>query len=113
MASIVVIDYGSQYTRLITRRLRELNVFSVIAPATVSAAELDEFEPVAFILSGGPQSVTTPGAPGLPESLLERGLPVLAICYGMQLLARELGGSVASTGAGEYGKAVLSHYQGA
>ena len=112
MASIVVIDYGSQYTRLITRRLRELNVFSVIAPPSVTPAELDELEPVGFILSGGPQSVTATGAPGLPDSLLGRGVPVLAICYGMQLLARELGGAVAGSGAGEYGKSVLSHYGG-
>ncbi|HET8985869.1 MAG TPA: glutamine-hydrolyzing GMP synthase [Trueperaceae bacterium] len=112
MASLVVIDYGSQYTRLITRRLRELNVYSVIVPPTVTPAEIDALEPVAFILSGGPQSVMAPGAPGLPEALLERRRPVLAICYGMQLLARDLGGSVASEGAGEYGKSVLSEYHG-
>jgi len=112
MASIVVIDYGSQYTRLITRRLRELNVYSVIVPPAVTASELDELEPAAFILSGGPQSVTAAGAPGLPPSLLDRRLPVLAICYGMQLLARDLGGAVAATGAGEYGKAVLEQYGG-
>ena len=94
MASIVVIDYGSQYTRLITRRLRELNVYSVIVPPTVSPAELDALEPAGFILSGGPQSVTAAGAPGRPASLLERDVPVLAICYGMQLLARDLGDHV-------------------
>lgn len=112
MASVVVIDYGSQYTRLITRRLRELKVFSVIVPPSVTSDEIDELEPVAFILSGGPQSVTAPGAPGLPDSLLVRRLPVLAICYGMQLLARDLGGTVEGGGAGEYGKAVLSEYGG-
>ena len=113
MASIVVIDYGSQYTRLITRRLRELNVYSVIVPPTVSPAELDALEPAGFILSGGPQSVTAAGAPGRPASLLERDVPVLAICYGMQLLARDLGGTVVTTGSGEYGKSVLAEYGGA
>jgi GMP synthase (glutamine-hydrolysing) len=113
MASIVVIDYGSQYTRLITRRLRELNVYSVIVPPSVTPGDVDALEPVAFILSGGPQSVTASGAPGLPVGLLDRRQPVLAICYGMQLLARDLGGAVESEGAGEYGKSVLSEYGGA
>ena len=94
MPSIVVVDYGSQYTRLITRRLRELNVFSVIVPHTSDLAAIRGFDPAGIILSGGPQSVTEPGAPGLPDGLLEAGLPVLAICYGMQLVARELGGRV-------------------
>ena len=124
MASIVVIDYGSQYTRLITRRLRELNVFSVIKSHRVTAAELDELEVAGVILSGGPRSVTAEGAPGLPPGLLERGVPILAICYGMQLVAKALGGRVetrqtrpegelSATKAGEYGKATLANYGGA
>ncbi len=112
MSGIVVIDYGSQYTRLITRRLRELNVYSVIAPPSLSASELDALQPTGVILSGGPQSVTDPGAPRLPAGLLERGLPTLAICYGMQLLAQELGGEVGSGGSREYGKSTLSDYGG-
>ncbi len=112
MSGIVVIDYGSQYTRLITRRLRELNVYSVIAPPSLSSSELDELRPAGVILSGGPQSVTDPGAPRLPQGLLERGLPTLAICYGMQLLAQDLGGSVGSGGSREYGKSTLSDYSG-
>ncbi len=112
MAGIVVIDYGSQYTRLITRRLRELNVYSVIVTPAVTPAELDALAPAGVILSGGPQSVTSPGAPGLPANLLASGLPILAICYGMQLIARDLGGEIATGGLAEYGKATLSRYQG-
>ncbi len=112
MPSIVVVDYGSQYTRLITRRLRELNVFSVIVPHTADLATIRGFDPSGVILSGGPQSVTEPGAPGLPDGLLEAGLPILAICYGMQLVARELGGRVLASPVREYGKAALTRYGG-
>jgi GMP synthase (glutamine-hydrolysing) len=112
MPSIVVVDYGSQYTRLITRRLRELNVFSVIVPHTADLAAIRSFDPAGVILSGGPQSVTDPGAPGLAPGLLDAGLPVLAICYGMQLVARELGGRVQGSPVREYGKAALTRYGG-
>lgn len=128
MSSIVVIDYGSQYTRLITRRLRELNVYSLIRSPAVTAAELDRLDAAGVILSGGPSSVTSPGAPGLPPGLLARGGPILAICYGMQLLTREFGGRVdartaADTAGGtaatdlgtagaEYGQTTLAHYGG-
>jgi GMP synthase (glutamine-hydrolysing) len=112
MSSIVVIDYGSQYTRLITRRLRELQVFSVIEPPGVTLDTLRAHGARGVILSGGPQSVYAPGAPGLPPGLLESGLPVLAICYGMHLLARALGGEVVPADTREYGKAVLSAYGG-
>jgi GMP synthase (glutamine-hydrolysing) len=112
MPSIVVVDYGSQYTRLITRRLRELNVFSVIVPHTADVAAIRNFDPRGVILSGGPQSVTAPDAPGLPEGLLDTGLPILAICYGMQLVARDLGGVVLTSPVREYGKAELTRYGG-
>ena len=112
MQSIVVIDYGSQYTRLIARRLRELGVFSVVVGPHVTAAQLDELEPRGLILSGGPMSVRSANAPGLPDGALDSRVPVLAICYGMQLLARELGGTVAAAGRGEYGKAELTDYGG-
>ncbi|HEX7001157.1 MAG TPA: glutamine-hydrolyzing GMP synthase [Trueperaceae bacterium] len=112
MQSIVVIDYGSQYTRLIARRLRELGVYSVVVGPHVSEAELTELAPAGLILSGGPNSVTAAGAPDLPEGVLDRGLPVLAICYGMQLVTRELGGRVAAGGRGEYGKTELAEYGG-
>ena len=110
--SIVVIDYGSQYTRLITRRLRELDVFSVLAAPGESTDALRRHRPAGIVLSGGPQSVTDAGAAGLPAGLLDAGLPVLAICYGMQLVARELGGEVRPSAVREYGKADLTRYDG-
>lgn len=112
MPSIVVLDYGSQYTRLITRRLRELSVFSVIVPHNASLEEIRSHDPRGVILSGGPQSVLDAGAPGLPEGLLQARLPMLAICYGMQLVARELGGVVQPGSLREYGKASLTGYTG-
>jgi len=112
LRSIVVYDFGSQYTRLIARRLRELGVYSVIVGPHVPARDLAEHEPAGVILSGGPRSVGEPGAPGLPEGLIELGLPVLAVCYGMQLVARERGGRVAPAGRGEYGKVTLAEYGG-
>ncbi len=112
MPSVVVVDYGSQYTRLITRRLRELHVYSVIETPAVTPERLRALEARAVVLSGGPGSVYAAGAPGLPVGLLEFGVPVLAICYGMQLLARELGGSVAPSSVREYGKAVLTRQEG-
>ena len=113
MPSVVVVDYGSQYTRLITRRLRELHVYSVIETPDVTPERLRSHDARAVVLSGGPQSVNDAGAPGLPQGLLDAGLPLLAICYGMQLVARALGGSVAPSTVREYGKAVLTHQAGA
>lgn len=112
MASIVVLDYGSQYTRLIVRRLRELNVYSVIVPANSSLDEIFAHKPQGLVLSGGPASIYDRGAPSLPEGLLEAGLPILAICYGMQLLAAATGGEVHPSDTREYGKAVLTEYAG-
>jgi GMP synthase (glutamine-hydrolysing) len=112
LASIVVLDYGSQYTRLITRRLRELNAYSVILPGTSDLAQIAAQEPKGIILSGGPQSVYAAGAPRLPKGLLEFGWPILAICYGMQLIAQAAGGTVRPSPLREYGKVVLKSYQG-
>jgi GMP synthase (glutamine-hydrolysing) len=110
--SIVVVDYGSQYTRLITRRLRELSVYSVMVPGTASLKDIAKEGARGVILSGGPTSVYDEGAPPLPEGLLGSGLPILAICYGMQRVALEAGGEVTRSNVREYGKALLHDYEG-
>lgn len=110
--SIVVLDYGSQFTRLITRRLRELRVYSVILSASASLSEIQKHNPAGVILSGGPNSVYDADAPQLTKGLLSSGLPILAICYGMQLIAHTLDGDVKAGKVHEYGKAVLSHFEG-
>lgn len=112
ISSIVVIDYGSQYTRLIARRLREANAYSVIVPHTASLEQVLAEDPAGIILSGGPNSVYDQNAPGLPAGLLEQGLPVLGICYGMQLLAQAAGATVDRSPVREYGKATLGSYSG-
>jgi GMP synthase (glutamine-hydrolysing) len=112
MKPVVIIDYGSQYTRLITRRLRELGTFSVIVGARSTLPEVLRQVPQAIILSGGPTSVTEEDAPGLPEGLLEANLPILAICYGLQLVARAAGGEIEAGRTREYGKATLTRYGG-
>lgn len=109
--SIIVLDFGSQYSRLITRRVRELHVYSELLPASTTLAQLQEREELdirGFILSGGPSSVYDEGAPLCDPAILRSGLPALGICYGMQLLAHQLGGHVAPTsGRREYGPATL------
>lgn len=106
--TIAILDYGSQYSRLIARRVRECRVYCELLPATTTLAELERLNVRGVILSGGPNSVYDPGAPLCDQAILESGLPVLGICYGMQLLAHQLGGQVASaTGQREYGAAEL------
>ena len=112
MASIVVLDYGSQYTRLIARRLRELNVFSVVLQADSSLADILAHDPRGVVFSGGPKSVYDDDTPELPEGLLDAGLPLLDICYGMQLIAKAAGGEVVASTVREYGKASLTGYRG-
>ncbi len=109
--AIIVLDFGSQYSRLITRRVRELHVYSELVPASTTLAQLQSRERLdirGFILSGGPASVYDEGAPLCDPAILHSGLPVLGICYGMQLLAHQLGGHVApASGRREYGPATL------
>ena len=109
--AIIVLDFGSQYSRLITRRVRELHVYSELVPASTTLAQLQQEERLdirGFILSGGPASVYDEGAPLCDPAILTSGLPVLGICYGMQLLAHQLGGHVApASGRREYGPATL------
>ncbi|HXD65050.1 MAG TPA: glutamine-hydrolyzing GMP synthase [Solirubrobacteraceae bacterium] len=105
---VVVLDYGGQYSQLIARRVRECGVFSELLPYHVGAAEVARRRPKGVILSGGPASVYADGAPPLEPALLELGVPVLGICYGMQLLALELGGRVQGAEVGEFGRSQLT-----
>lgn len=100
---IAVIDYGSQYTQLIARRIREEGVFSVIYNYASAIEKIKEIEPKGIVLSGGPSSVYEPNAPNLDKSLFNIGVPILGICYGMHLLAHELGGRVFKGEKREYG----------
>ncbi len=104
---MIVLDYGGQYSQLIARRVRECGVFSELLPHHVGAEEVGRRKPKGVILSGGPSSVYEPGAPALDRDLLELGIPVLGICYGMQLIARELGGRVEGAEVGEFGRSQL------
>ncbi len=106
--SVFVVDYGAQYAQLIARKVRECKVYSEIIPHDMSVDRLRELKPRGLILSGGPASVYEPGAPGVDPALFELDIPVLGICYGMQLMARSLGGTVERTGSREYGKAELT-----
>src|SRR5436190_18145432 len=101
---VVVLDYGGQYSQLIARRVRELGVFSELLPHHVGADEVARRSPCGLILSGGPASVYADGAPALDTRLLELGIPVLGICYGMQALVLTLGGRVEGAEVGEFGR---------
>ncbi len=105
--TVFILDFGSQYTQLIARRVRHLGVYCEIAPHETPWAELSVHQPRALVLTGGPSSVMEADAPRLDEAALAAGVPVLGICYGMQLLADGLGGRVAGAGGREYGPAVL------
>ena len=108
--TVIVLDFGSQYTQLIARRLRELSVYSEIVPHSMPAAEIARRHPMGIILSGGPRSVSEPGAPRVDTAIFELGVPVMGICYGMQLLTDVLGGTVEPADQREYGHAVVSPF---
>jgi GMP synthase (glutamine-hydrolysing) len=105
--TVAVLDFGSQYTQLIARRVRELGVYSELLSSDALISEVERLNPAAYILSGGPASVYEPGAPQLPDYVLQSGKPVLGICYGMQLITRALGGHVAPSLHREYGPALI------
>jgi GMP synthase (glutamine-hydrolysing) len=110
--AVVVLDFGSQYSQLITRRVRECGVYCELVPHDAPWEDIAALEPKGVILSGGPASVYEPGAPQLPGWVLEQGMPTLGICYGMQLLARALGGNVAPADRREYGPATIEVAEG-
>ncbi|MGE5175241.1 MAG: glutamine-hydrolyzing GMP synthase [Hyphomicrobiales bacterium] len=105
---LVILDFGSQFTQLIARRARELGVFAEIYGPHIAPDALRALAPTGIVLSGGPASVLEPGAPMIPEGTLDLGVPVLGVCYGMQLLAKELGGDVRMSSRREYGMATLA-----
>ena len=105
--AVLVVDFGAQYAQLIARRVREAHVYSEIVPHTITADELKARNPAGVIFSGGPASVHIEGAPSIDPAVYDLGIPVLGICYGAQLLVRDLQGEVAKTGRGEYGRAPL------
>jgi GMP synthase (glutamine-hydrolysing) len=105
--TILIIDFGSQFTQLITRRIREANVYSEIHPHTISVDEIKAIKPKGIILSGGPLSVYDEGAPEINKEILNLKIPVLGICYGLQLICINFGGKVEPASDREYGKAVL------
>ena len=102
---VIILDYGSQYTQLIARRIRESHVYCEIHPFNTPLAKLREKAPKAIVLSGGPSSVYAENAPGADVALFDLGVPILGICYGVQLMAHLLGGKVEPAGAREYGPA--------
>ena len=111
--AVLVVDFGAQYAQLIARRVREAKVYSEIVAHTISAAEVRARKPAAIILSGGPKSVHVDGAPKLDAEIYELGVPIFGICYGVQLIAQQLGGEVARGGKGEYGRAIMRRIAGA
>jgi GMP synthase (glutamine-hydrolysing) len=105
--AVLVVDFGAQYAQLIARRVRECHVYSEIVPWSMPVPEMLAKRPKAIILSGGPKSVYSPGAPGIDGSLFSAGVPTFGICYGHQVMASALGGTVARTGQAEYGSTRL------
>jgi GMP synthase (glutamine-hydrolysing) len=110
--TIVILDFGSQYTQLIARRIREQNVFSVVLPCTAPIAEIQALAPLGIVLSGGPSSVYDADAPAADPKLLELGVPVLGICYGLHFIVHHLGGKVLGAPRREYGHAEVTLLSG-
>jgi GMP synthase (glutamine-hydrolysing) len=110
--TVIILDFGGQYTQLIARRVRELGVYSEIAPYNISPEELRRKDPRGIILSGGPSSVYEEGAPHPDRAVIEMGIPVLGICYGVQLMAYFLGGEVQPSPRREYGSVQIEHGAG-
>lgn len=108
MQQVVILDFGGQYTQLIARRVRQAHVFSSVLPYTATPEEVMALQPQGIILSGGPASVLDPDAPKCREDLFDLGVPMLGICYGMQLMDKTLGGQVAPAGKREYGLTAVS-----
>jgi GMP synthase (glutamine-hydrolysing) len=105
---VLVVDLGAQYAQLIARRVREAHVYSEIVKRSTPVEEMLARQPKAIILSGGPASVHVDGAPSVDPAIYESGVPVFGLCYGAQLVARDLGGEVTKTGRGEYGRTGLT-----
>src|SRR5438874_13628003 len=105
---VLVVDLGGQYSQLIARRVRECRVYSELVGHLISPAAARARHPLALVLSGGPASVYAEGAPQIDPGLYELGVPVLGICYGMQLMARELGGRVERPGISEFGRTEIA-----
>src|SRR6266705_4505246 len=109
---VLVLDLGGQYSQLIARRVRECRVYSELVGHGVTAREVRARNPHALVLSGGPASVYAAGAPRVDPAIFELGIPTLGICYGMQLMAQDLGGRVERTGVSEFGKTELKAEEG-
>ena len=104
---IVILDFGGQYTQLIARRVRECSVYSCILPYNAAIEDIMEEQPLGIILSGGPASVLDADAPTIDPAIFDSGVPVLGICYGMQLMAHLLGGRIERAAQREYGRTVV------
>ncbi|GAB3129202.1 glutamine-hydrolyzing GMP synthase [Tsukamurella serpentis] len=109
---VLVVDFGAQYAQLIARRVREARIYSEVVPHTITADEVRAKAPAAIVLSGGPASVYAEDAPSLDPAVFELGVPVFGICYGFQMMARALGGTVANTGGREFGRTTLTASEG-
>ena len=107
MQKIIILDFGSQYTQMVARKVRELGVYAEIFPYSISESELKSLQPKGIILSGGPSSVHADGAPIPSFDVFSIGVPILGICYGLQLIAHQFGGTVSSSERREYGRSEL------